>query len=353
MSPNSDPRYQGYVARWYTYFYHDSYFSKLAADKSNITNTLLSLLVTFILLNLFIPVFFITRGKQIFLRLTKIEVSNQRAYRAVMLTIILSNVMYTLSMFILYFQGHPNILNCLHYNKSCQIPQTATSFDYTVDILIAKAVILPTALLIELIVAIYIARGSFSELNCGTRSLQFVMQAFVIWQLFVFIQFTIGLISIPWLVLMLISPVGTLLTSGEIVLVYIVISFILITIPIPKLHKTHCKELLATGFMAVETFLTAALVCFAFTSYYIIVDDGMNMNGIKGYIISLLPTVPISIFIWVIKKKFLEERISNKKELTVNMYKGEINDHERLGKVKRNLPNEAEMTILLSNSESD
>ena len=79
----------------------------------------------------------------------------------------------------------------------------------------------------------------------------------------------------------------------------------------------------------------------------------MNMNGIKGYIISLLPTVPISIFIWVIKKKFLEERISNKKELTVNMYKGEINDHERLGKVKRSLPNEAEMTVLLSNSESD
>ena len=158
---------------------------------------------------------------------------------------------------------------------------------------------------------------------------------------------------------MLISPIGTLLISGEIVLIYIVISFILITIPIPKLHKTHCKEYLlsVTGFMAVETLLTAILVCSAFTSYYKIVDDGMNMNGIKGYIISLLPTVPISILIWVIKKKFLEERISNKKELTVNnMYKGEIN--ERLGKVvhvKRSFPNEAsaEMTVLLSNSESD
>ena len=197
MSPDSDPRYQGYVARWYTYFNYDSYFSKLAVNKSHITNTLLSLLVTFILLNLFIPVFFITRGKQIFLRVTKIEVANQQEYRAVVLTIILSNVVYTLSMFILYFKGHPNILNCLHYDKSCQIPQTATSFDYTVDILIAKAVTLPTALLIELIVAIYIARGSFSQLNCGARSLQFVMQVFVIWQLFVFIQFTIGLISIP------------------------------------------------------------------------------------------------------------------------------------------------------------
>ena len=136
-------------------------------------------------------------------------------------------------------------------------------------------------------------------------------------------------------------------------LISTVISFILITVPIPKLHRTQRMECLLsmTVFMAVETLTMAALVCSVSIAYYVIVNDGMNMDGVKGYIISLLPTVPISIFAWVIKKKFLEERISNKKELTMNTYKGEMN--EGLGKAKQSFPNEAEMTVLLSNSEAD
>ena len=353
MSPNSDPRYHGYVARWYTYFNHDSYFSKLAVDNIHVANTLLSLWVTFTFLNLFIPIFFITRGKQIFQRLTRIfEASNQRVYRAVVLTIILFNVMYTLLMVILHFQGHPNVLSCLHLKlDTCNIPQTATSFDYVAGILITKAVTLSIALLIELLAAMYIAKGSF-KITCS-RALQFtyIMQVFMIWQLFVFVQITVGLISIPWLMLMLISPVYTLLVSGGIVLVGILISFILINIPIPRFQRTQCKEFLLsmTGFMAaVEMLIMVGLVCSAFLTYYEIVNDGMNMDGVKGYIISLVPTVPISIFVWVIKKKFLEERISNKKELTVN--KEAMN--ERLSKTNRSLPNEAEMTALLSESES-
>ena len=106
-----------------------------------------------------------------------------------------------------------------------------------------------------------------------------------------------------------------------------------------------------TVFMALETLTMAALVCFVFIAYYVIVNDGMNMDGVKGYIISLLPTIPISIFAWVIKKKFLETRINNKKELTVNTYKGEMN--KGLDKAKQSLPNEAEMTVLLCNSEGD
>lgn len=356
VSPNSDPRYQGYVARLYTYFNHDSYFSKLDVDKNHITNTLLSLWLTFMFLNLFIPTFLITRGKQIFQRLTKIvEASNQCVYRAVVLTIILFNVVYTALMVITYLQGHPNVnLKCLHDNKSCSIPRTTISFDYIVGTLIAKAIILPIALLIELVLALNIARGSFSEFNC-TRTIQFAccIQVFVIWQLFAFIQITIGLISIPWLVLMLISPVSTLSTSGGLVLICIVISFMIIAIPIPKFHKTQCKEYLlsTTVFVSVETFVMAAFVCSAYIAYYIIVNDGMNMNGVKGYIISLLPTVPISIFVWVIKKKFLEERINNKKELSVNTCKEEINQGQ--SEANQSLTSDAEMTVLLHNSETD
>ena len=174
-------------------------------------------------------------------------------------------------MIIIHVQGHPNVsLKCLHDNKSCSVPPTATSFDYIVGTLIAKVIILPTALLIELIVALNIARWSFGKINC-TRTIQFAycIQTFVIWQLFAFVQITIGLISIPWLVLMLISPVYALSTSGGIVLICIVISFIIIAIPIPKFHKSQCKEyaLSTIVFVSVETLVMAAFVCSAYIAY--------------------------------------------------------------------------------------
>ena len=265
-----------------------------------------------------------------------------------MLTITLFNVIYTVSTVILHFHGHPNVLKCLQSTDSevvpCNIPRTATSFNYVVGLLITKAVILPIALLIELVVAVYVARGSCN----GTSRFMVLVQTFVIWQLFAFIQITVGLISIPWLVLTFISPVCALISSVGIILICILIIFILTTMPIPKFQKTYYKEFLLSisGFMAIEILVLVGLVYSAFITYYLIVNNGMNMDGVKGYIISLIPTVPISIFVWIIKKKFIEERISNKKKHTRN--KGEIN--EGLSKT-RNLPIEEVMTNLVSNSE--
>ena len=61
----------------------------------------------------------------------------------------------------------------------------------------------------------------------------------------------------------------------------------------------------------------------------------------KGCVISLIPTVPISVFVWIIKTKFIEERISNKKKHI-----------GKKGEIKKGLSDtEEEMANLLSNSE--
>ena len=46
-----------------------------------------------------------------------------------------------------------------------------------------------------------------------------------------------------------------------------------------------------------------------FATYYSIVSYGANMNSIKGYILSLIPTVLISIFVWTIKRKFMNKTV--------------------------------------------
>ena len=38
------------------------------------------------------------------------------------------------------------------------------------------------------------------------------------------------------------------------------------------------------------------------------------MGGVKGYIMSLIPTIPISIFIWMIKGKLLGKRLKKNRK---------------------------------------
>ena len=113
--------------------------------------------ITFAILNLLIPILSITRGKMISKGLAKVgEASSQRLHRASILVMILYNVLYTTATIIMHTEGHSTVLECHLRNLAdkCRIPQTAISYAYVLGILNTKAVILPVALLVELIAAV-------------------------------------------------------------------------------------------------------------------------------------------------------------------------------------------------------
>ena len=118
--------------------------------------------------------------------------------------------------------------------------------------------------------------------------------------------------SIPFLVLMFISPATVLFSSVGIFLAFLLLTFIVIMLPIPK--QCNFKVLLQSCLSTAETLLIVALVGSAFATYYFITKDGLNMSGIKGYITSLIPTILISIFIWMLKKGFLGKQLNLTKE---------------------------------------
>ena len=311
MSPQLEPGYYGYIARRYTYYNSDPYFSQLVSNKYRITQSLLGLWGTFLFLNLLIPILSITRGKQAFQWLTKATaVSNPRLYRVIVFTIILFNIIYILSVVILHFQGYPTATNC-HISTSrehCTVPPTSTSYNYILGILITKVIILPVVLLTELTVLVYrVIKDSDSP-----PQIKQCTQIIVIWQLLVFVHITAGLISIPFLVLAFISPATVLLSSAGIFLVLLLMIFILTVFPIPK--QCNFKVLLQSCLSTAETLLIVAFVGSAFLTYYSIVKDGLNMSGVKGYITTLIPTIIISIFIWMLKKGFLGKQLNSMKE---------------------------------------
>lgn len=310
-SSQLEPRYHGYIARRYTYYNSDPYFSRLVSSKIAIAKSLLGLWGTFLFLNLLIPLLSITRRKQVIQWLTKATAaSNPRLYRAIVLVLFLFNIIYILSVVVLHsVNGYPTATNC-HISWSrerCRVPPTSTSYKHIFAILITKAITLPIALLIELAVAVYsVIKDSYLR-----PRIKQCIQIMVTWQLLIFVHITMGLISIPFLVLAFISPATVLLSTAGIVLVLLLIIFIFTFSPIPK--RCNFTVLLQSCLSMVEILLIVAFVFSAFITYYTIVKDGLNMSGVKGYITSLIPTIVISLFVWMLRKGFLGKQLNSMK----------------------------------------
>ena len=235
--------------------------------------------------------------------------TESRLRRATILVVILFNILYIIVMTAGHITGYPTVLS-RYLNTAIHpytVPTTETSYYYILGILITKVVILPVALMVEFVAAVYIAK------EFTTTRFTLVVQTFVIWQLLVFVQITVGLLSIPFLVLMFISPAFVLLQVGILLVLFLIIVFILTTIPLPNRRKCKLERCFQTLSVTIETVVIAALVASAYFTYFTITKSGMNMNGVKGYIVSLIPTLFITIFVWIIKKKFFGQTHNKKK----------------------------------------
>lgn len=246
-----------------------------------------------------------------------------------------------------HIKGLPTVIKCHLFTAthSCTIPRTATSYNYIIGILVTKAVILPAALVTELIVSFQIARVSMhkhTKVENRNKYCSLFMKTIAIWQLLVFIQITIGLISIPLIVLTLISPARVLLLCGELVLYTILIIFILTTIPIPTSCKFQPIHFLGSCFLTAETISAVALIVSAYFTYQSITIEGMNMSGVKGYILSLIPAIPIPIFVWMFKKKFLREKRNKFRNKQLIKKENELKDVKSLEKGRETLSTEDE-----------
>ena len=255
---------------------------------------------------------------------------NSHIYRATTITISIFNFLYTigtLHLFLVHpntaFSRRPNILDCyIATNRhTCNIPRNAIFYNVSRNILLTKATAFPTALLAELITAVYIVKKGISIQQLphtkAKKVCSFILQGFILWQMFTFVQIMVGLVSIPFLILLLISPAQTILLAGAATIIAILITGFIVSIPLPKSHRFNPKCCVKSCFYYVEILLIILVVSSASTTYCFIVKQGISMGGVKGYIMSLIPTIPISIIIWMIKGKLLGKKNKRKeRELT-------------------------------------
>ena len=91
--------------------------------------------------------------------------------------------------------------------------------------------------------------------------------------------------------------------------------YILATFPLPSKRALVC----ASCCLGAESLFVAAFLISTSLTYYSVVTNGMNMDGFRGYVMTLVPTIPISIFIWIIKKKYLAEKVMKMEKRRLKM----------------------------------
>ena len=209
-------------------------------------------------------------------------------------------------MLISHGHGKLNILKQIYVG--CKSPPSRICHDAVV-IFITKAIVLPIAILTELITAAYITKKTIGY----THFCVSLVHVLALWQVFLFAQITVGLISIPLVIAVLTSPAQSILTLTILSLPFLLFTFIVVAIPCTK----SCKDIPKSCWTkALETTLIVCLVTVTFTTYYVIVSYGAVMESVKGYILSLIPAVPISISVWMIKQKLQSEIVK------INKHKG-------------------------------
>lgn len=320
-----DSSYQGYIAKSYTYFSTDSYSNKLSLNKWKILLTERHLWITFIAINLLIPIVFISKGKQLVTR----DIKNHFTYRAAATILTTFNFLYTLVTLSTLCSpttpGYPSVLDCfIGANRhSCIIPKGAIFYDVSIGILVTKVTILPIAVLVELIVAIYITKRistcrsdllPYYNVQKTKTACCFFMRVFTLWQVVISIQIIVGSASIPFLILLLVSPAQSILLTVELIVLIISISGCLLGIPLPTRCKFNVYSCMKLWFLYTETLLIMAVIFLTSTTYCLIVKEGISMGSVKGYILSMIPTIPISIFIWMIQESIRKKR-GKKKQL--------------------------------------
>jgi hypothetical protein len=301
-----------------------------------------------VLLNILIPVAFIKRGGWIYQFIATSR--NKKVLNRMFLAMPIVSAIYFVSMIGSHIKhqllSSYFIWNC--HNVIGNYSDTETLpviFCHGIlGMLITKVIILPAAILIELITAIVYATR-MKALHPNRSSCTTIGQVLALWQLFIFVQLTLGLITIPLLIMILISPAQSILITGVTLTPSLLFACLLMLTPCTKSCKSTLKLHWST---LLENTVAACLITTAFLTYYSIVSYGASMNSIKGYILSLIPTVPISIFVWTLKRKFTHKNAKHN-----NIKARERKMKNTLQQRRESLSTEEEMIFLSDTSADD
>ena len=266
----------------------------------------LSLLCAFIFLNILTPV---ALAKSVSLYYPKIVAKSSKGdfmgclYWAAAVITFFCNTLYTaLSIRDYFFHSKTAITSCLiHHNCS-----DTYIYNDEVTTFVAMLIVTPSAVYIELSLSIYAVKRHF---NGQMKHCLFqAVHVFALWSILITLQLFTKVV-IPVCVLLLIHPQVTVLYIAFLLMVPACIIFIVAYLlyhcqqPRRKIccKKTNCRLKSVQLFMMI---VVLGLIMTLLISYELMLMMQVEVGtGIKGLLLSLLPSFPLSALGWYLKRR--------------------------------------------------
>ena len=181
---------------------------------------------------------------------------------------------------------------------------------------ITKVLVMFTAIIVHLLVAI-IVQIKTTEIWCHSSKLYKVVQIILLWNIFVFIQIWLGLIPIPACILLLTTPLQTIsaLCATVLIVAAITASILYLLSYGTDYPKTTHNIFKCGHFLWHLSFvvITDTLVTGLGVLYFNMLPQGGSLS-VRAVLISLLPTVLLSVGSWMVRKHKLFPRRKNQQK---------------------------------------
>ena len=285
----------------------------------------LSLLFTFIFLNILTP---IALAKSVSLYYPKIRAKSSTAdfmgclYWATAIVAFLCNILYIAASIRHTFRSKSAITSCLiHPNSS--IPSDASVYKDEVLTLLVVTIITPSAVFAELLVsvlAVFRYQRSLRHVgqcpSCNQCLLQSI-HVLALWNILIAIQL-ITMIATPICVLLFVHPQVTVLSTIFLLMVPVslalIVAYLLYHCQQQRRRRVFCN-VKHCGLKSVQLFVMIAILglCIALLALYevILLVQVQIGTGVKGLVLSLLPSFPLSALGWYLKRRSQKKAANN------------------------------------------
>ena len=322
-----EERDRGYLSLWYNYWASD--YIKYDPVKVYYGRAKYILLSTYISLNIFITLIFVVARKKYEGKLTRTKtIVPKTNLQAVAVGVTFANSVYLIAFMAVLTSDLPTVWATRKGSQSPPNPSIPTGTALYEDekiTFIVKYTILPVTALIDLLLAVKASHSSHFPLSskavklfgcccccCSQRmkskTLQKIFQTLLWWNVMLFIQIYVGQVALPVFILFIIAPGQTVANVGVIALAHIFISIALVYLAqIVCSHFSQkncghaCAELMV---ILVSLVLLSSVAGF----YFQVLQTGSNVKSIKGAIISIAPSIVLSLTAWFIRKIISREK---------------------------------------------
>ena len=243
--------------------------------------------------------------------------TGRHLYWAAALIAFLFNVMYTgTSLFYYFHSNRPAITSCIVYlpKHKCTIPSDTSLYKDEVLTLVAKVTIIPIAVFAELFVSILTARNHFgrrygSRCRLWQHCLLQAVHVIALWNILILLQI-ITMCAIPLCILLLTHPQVTFLCLSAMVMTLVgmtlIVAYLMYQCQSPRKRRVCCSVRHCGSIFVHITMIISAvgLIVTLLTLYEMILVVQVQVEtGITRFVLSLLPSLPLSALGWYVRRR--------------------------------------------------